>query len=104
MLTFSCNPLIIEHVSYACHLNYSISSSFKQLHENPLHQTAFAVVCPGCVIMKCTRWYVFWFPVLSKKESYHLKQSLYLSEFHTDLRWRAGDKESASTASNITMD
>lgn len=39
-----------------------------------------------------------------KKESYHLKQSLYLSEFHTDLRWRAGDKESASTASSITMD
>lgn len=31
------------------HLNYIISSNFEQLHENPQHQTEFAVVCPGCI-------------------------------------------------------
>lgn len=86
------------------HLNYSNAPNFIQLHKNPGHQTAFAVVFPGCVIMKYTRQYVFWFPALSIKESYHLKQTFYLSEFHTALRCSIRDKEYDATASNLTMD
>lgn len=86
------------------HLNFWIAPDFIQLHKKPGHQNAFAAVFPGCVIMKCTGQYVFQFSVLSKKESYRLKQSFYLSEFHTALRCSVGDKESDATAPNITMD